>query len=65
MQEERKKQMAGNDDGIEDLQLSAETLKVLQNFYKEEHQRLLNELSTNHNDFEEKWVRIVTSNLLN
>lgn len=43
-------------DSDSDLELSAEAKKALQEFYKEEHEKLVNELNNSSNEFEENWV---------
>lgn len=46
-------------DSDSDLELSAEAKRALQEFYKEEHEKLVNELNNSSNDFEENWVRFL------
>lgn len=44
-------------DDDSDMELSAEAIKALQDFYVEEHEKLLEELNSSNKQFEENWVR--------
>lgn len=44
-----------NDD--DDIELSAEAMKALQDFYEEEQQKFINQFSVSSDEFEENWVQ--------